>query len=146
MTQIGTLSGNPVAAARRGWRRSRCCASRGQMQRGLRHRRGALMDGMTAMLRRQPAIAGPGALGDAGRVRRDLSPSRRPPRLSRRGDAATPPGGSAGSTAVLREHGVLKSEGKVMDCTAHSEADVKQTLDGFAAAVDAEKRLRRGAA
>jgi len=43
----------------------------------------------------------------------------------------------------MREHGVLKGDSKFYVSLAHTEADVRHTLDAFAAAVAAEKRLQK---
>jgi len=139
MTQVGTLSGNPVAAAaglatlevlRRPGAYEKVYAT-GQ----------ALMDGMTALLH-DAGLPGQ-ALGHP--VMFDMvftDGDIRDYRGVLRGDA----GMQKRFNQVLRDHGILKGEGKYYVSTAHTEADVKQTLDAFASAVAAEVRHRKNAA
>ena len=46
---------------------------------------------------------------------------------------------------TIRANGVLKSDGKTYVSTAHTEADIKVTLDAFATAIDAELSWRKAA-
>ena len=139
MTQIGTLSGNPVAALA-GLKTLEVLRQPGQYERAYATGR-ALMDGMTAMLDDAGIVGqvlGHPVMFDVIFAAGDL----RDYRSVAKGDAAV----QKRFNTVLREHGIFKSEGKYYISTAHTEADVKQTLEGFAAAVDAEKRLRKSAA
>jgi glutamate-1-semialdehyde 2,1-aminomutase len=138
LTQIGTLSGNPVAAAA------------GLATLGILHRPDAykpayatgetLMTGMTEMLRRAglPGQAlGHPVMFDMVFADGDI----RDYRGVLRGDA----GMQKRFTAAMRQEGVLKSEGKMYISTAHTADDVRQTLDAFAVAVEKEVRLRKAA-
>jgi glutamate-1-semialdehyde 2,1-aminomutase len=138
LTQIGTLSGNPVAAAAG-------LATLGVLRRPGAYERvyatgRALIEGMGEMLRRAglPAqVLGHPVMFDVVFTAGDVS--------NYRGVARQDADMQRRFGQVMRENGVLKSDGKCYVSTAHTEADVKQTLDAFAAAVDAEMAHRRAA-
>ncbi len=139
MTQIGTLSGNPVAALA-GLKTLEVLRQPGAYERAYGTGR-ALMDGMTAMLRQagiEGQVLGHPVMFDVIFADGDLHDYR----SVARGNADV----QRRFNAMLRAHGILKSDGKYYISTAHTEADVTQTLDAFAAAVAAETRLRKGAA
>jgi glutamate-1-semialdehyde 2,1-aminomutase len=139
MTQIGTLSGNPIAALA-GLKTLEILRRPGAYERAYATGQ-ALMDGMTAMLRStgiEGQVLGHPVMFDVVFTSGDL----RDYRAVARGDLAV----QKRFNTVLRANGILKGDGKYYVSTAHTEADVKQTLDAFAAAVDAEVRLRKGAA
>ena len=139
MTQIGTLSGNPVAAVA-GLATLEVLRRPGSYE-GAYATGQALMDGMTAQLR---AAGLPGqVLGHP--IMFDIIFTDEPIH-DYRGVMKGDPAMAKRFNQTLRAHGILKSEGKYYVSTAHTEADVQQTLDGFAAAVEAELRLRKGAA
>lgn len=139
MTQIGTLSGNPMAAAA-GLKTLEILRRPGAYASAFATGE-ALMAGMTELLRKG-GITGQ-ALGHPvmfdiifadGELRDYRSVNRNNLAMQRR------------FNTTLRTHGILKGDGKYYVSTAHTAADVAQTLEAFAAAVDEEKRRMRGAA
>ena len=133
MTQIGTLSGNPIAAVA-GLATLEILRRPGAYE-GVYATGQALMDGMNTMLQ-NAGIPGQ-AVGSP--VMFDIifaDGEIRDYRGMQRGDAER----QKRFNTVLREHGILKGDSKYYISTAHTAADVKQTLDAFAAAVAAEKR------
>ena len=139
MTQIGTLSGNPVAAVA-GLATMEVLRRPGAYERAYATGQG-LMDGMNDMLRTAGIpgqVLGHPVMFDVIFTDGEIHDYRG----VIRGDAAT----AKRFNTILRQHGILKSDGKYYVSTAHTEADAKQTLDAFAAAVAAEVRLRKGAA
>ena len=134
LTQIGTLSGNPVAAAA-GLATLAVLRRPGTYERVFATGR-ALMAGM----RRHPEGLRPARAGGrrAGAVRRGLRRRRRRTTIA----ACCAPTWSAPRRVnrTLRAHGVLKGESKYYVSLAHDERDVADTLAAFAAAIAAEAR------
>ena len=138
LTQIGTLSGNPVAAAaglatleilRRPDAYKPAYAA-GQ----------ALMDGMTEQVRRAglPGQAlGHPVMFDMVFADGDIH--------DYRGVLRADAGMAKRFTQTMREEGILKSEGKMYLSIAHTAEDVRRTLEAFGVAVEKEVRLRQAA-
>ncbi len=131
MMQVGTLSGNPVAAAA------------GLATLAILRRPGAyeqvfatgrtLMDGITALLRDAGLpgqVIGAPVMFDVVFATGDL----RDYRAILRADAEM----ARRFTGRLREHGVLKSESKCYVSLAHTEQDVRDTLAAWRSAVEQE--------
>jgi glutamate-1-semialdehyde 2,1-aminomutase len=138
LTQVGTLSGNPVAAVA-GLASLEVLRRPGTYEKVFATGQ-ALMDGMAAMLR-DAGIPGQ-VIGIP--VMFDVVFAEGPIHDYRgvmKGDAAR----LRRFNQVLREHGVLKGDSKFYVSTAHTDADVKHTLAAFAAAVEAEKKLMQPA-
>ena len=136
MTQVGTLSGNPVAAVA-GLASLEILRRPGAYE-GVFATGRTLMDGMATML----ADAGlPGqVIGIPVMFDVVFTDSEvRDYRSIMRGDAAM----LRRFNQTMREHGVLKGDSKFYVSLAHTAEDVRHTLDAFAAAVAAELRLRK---
>jgi glutamate-1-semialdehyde 2,1-aminomutase len=131
LTQIGTLSGNPVASA--AGLASLAVLEREGAYDNVRAQGQALMDGLTAALRDTgipgqvlgvpvlfDVVFADGALPDY--------------RAILRGDAAR----AGRVNARLREAGVLKGDSKYYLCTAHTAEDIARTVAAFRAACAAE--------
>ena len=132
LMQIGTLSGNPVAATA-GLATLAILRQPGTYEAVFATGR-KLMDGMGRMLKDAGIpgqIVGAPIMFDAVFASGDVSDYRG----TLRGDQAM----QKRFNAVLRQRGVLKGESKYYLSTAHTEADVQHTLDAFAAAVAAER-------
>jgi glutamate-1-semialdehyde 2,1-aminomutase len=131
LTQIGTLSGNPVAAA--AGLASLAVLKRPGAYDGVRAIGTTLMEGMTAALREfdiPGQVTGVPVLFDVVFSRGPISDYRG----VLRGDAAM----AGRFNARLRAAGVLKGDSKYYLSTAHTEADIAQTLTAFRAACKAE--------
>ena len=138
MTQIGTLSGNPVAAVA-GLASLAVLREPGQYERAYATGQ-TLIDTIGEMLRRAglPAqVLGHPVMFDVVFAEGSLNDYR----SVMRGDAAA----VRRFNQTIRENGVLKSDGKTYISTAHTEADIKVTLDAFATAIDAELSWRKAA-
>jgi glutamate-1-semialdehyde 2,1-aminomutase len=136
MTQIGTLSGNPIAAAA-GLATLKVLNRPGAYERVFATGT-ALMQGMTRMLEGAGLpgqVVGVPAMFDVVFTTGDVHDYR----ATLRGDADM----QKRFNQHLRNAGILKGDGKYYVSLAHTEADVQQTLDAFAGAVAAETRLRR---
>ena len=128
MPQIGTLSGNPVAAAaglatmailRRPGSYDRLFATGAAIRAALE---GALRDaGLTAVVSGEP-IMFDAFFTDRPAIRNHAD--------ALTGDAAR----SRAFNAAVRERGVFKSDGKIYVSLAHDEADVAQAATAFAEA------------
>jgi glutamate-1-semialdehyde 2,1-aminomutase len=139
MTQVGTLSGNPVAAAA-GLASLEVLRRPGTYESVFATGQ-ALMGGMEAMLQAAGIpgqVIGIPVMFDVVFAEGEI----RDYRGVLRGDAAR----LRRFNQTMREHGVLKGDSKFYVSTAHTEADVKHTLAAFAAAVEAEKKLMQVAA
>ena len=127
LPQIGTLSGNPVAAVA-GLATLNILKRPGAYERLFATGR-ALMDGLSASLKQAgiPAcVSGEPPMFDAIFTTAEVKDYR----TSIMGDEKL----SKRFNAVLRSRGIFKSDGKLYVSTAHDEGDVKQTLDAFEAA------------
>lgn len=133
MTQIGTLSGNPVAAVA-GLATLEVLKQPGAYEQVYATGR-TLMEGIGAELRR----AGLPAQVIGAPVMFDVMFTDRPVQDYRAVLTADAEASRRLSRAV-RERGVLKSDGKSYVSLAHTEEDVRQTLAAFAEAADEEAR------
>ncbi len=128
LPQIGTLSGNPVAAAA-GLKTLEILKRPGAYDRLFATGK-TLMEGLDRLLRDAgiPArVVGEAPLFDVVFTDADVTDYR----STIRGDADK----LKRFNATLRQHGVFKGDSKYYVSLAHDEADVAQTLDAFAAAV-----------
>jgi glutamate-1-semialdehyde 2,1-aminomutase len=133
LMQIGTLSGNPVAAVA-GLATLNILRQPGSYDKVFATGR-KLMDGMGRMLRDAglPAqIVGAPVMFDAVFTGEDVHEYR----ATLRADQAM----QKRFNTILRQRGVLKGESKYYVSLAHTDADVAHTLDAFAAAVAAERK------
>ncbi len=131
LTQIGTLSGNPVASA--AGLASLAVLMRPGAYDGVRKMGTALMNGITAALREYGIpgqVTGVPVLFDVVFTDGPLSDYR----SVLRGDAAM----AARFNARLRAAGILKGDSKYYLSTAHTQADIDQTLTAFRAACASE--------
>jgi glutamate-1-semialdehyde 2,1-aminomutase len=129
VTQIGTLSGNPIAAAA-GLKTLEILKRPGAYEQIFKTGR-ALMEGYTEILRRarrKARVVGEPPLFDIVFTDREVKDYR-----SAQGDEAT----MKRCNALLRERGILKGESKYYVSLAHTEEDVAFTLDAFASAMEA---------
>lgn len=136
LTQIGTLSGNPVAAAA-GLAMMGVLREPGTYDRVFASGR-SLMDGLSALIAEAgiPAqVLGEPVMFDVVYAAGDL----RDYRALARQDSAM----QKHVNAVLRSRGILKGDGKYYLSTAHTAADVAQTLDAFRAALASLPATRR---
>ncbi len=138
LTQIGTLSGNPVAAA--AGLASLAILKRPGAYDGVYAAGKRLMEGFSATLRQAglPAqVVGCPVMFDVVFAAGDIHDYRG----TLRSDTAM----QARINATMRNEGILKSEGKTYMSTAHTDADIEQMLAAFSAAV-AKEASRRAAA
>ncbi len=134
MTQIGTLSGNPVAAAA-GLKTLEILKRPGAYDQIFKTGR-ALMEGFAQMLKdaRLPArVVGAPPMFDVVFTDREVKDYR-----SAMGDDAM----LKRCNALLRERGILKGENKCYVSLAHTAEDVRFTLDAFASAIAALRSQR----
>jgi len=134
LTQIGTLSGNPVAAAA-GLKTLEILKRPGAYDKLFKTGR-ALMDGYAEILERnrvKAKILGAEPMFDIVFTDREIKDYR-----SAMGDEAL----MKQCNALLRERGILKSESKYYISHAHTEEDVAFTLDAFGSAVAALQQAR----
>jgi len=136
MTQIGTLSGNPVAAAA-GLKTLEILKRPGAYEQIFQTGR-ALMKGYAEILKRariKARVVGDAPMFDVIFTDRDVRDYR-----SALGDEAT----MKRCNALLRERGILKGESKYYISLAHTPEDVAFTLDAFAGSI-AELEAARAA-
>jgi glutamate-1-semialdehyde 2,1-aminomutase len=129
LTQIGTLSGNPIAAAA-GLKTLEILKRPGAYAQIFNTGR-ALMDGYRDILKRRrvPArVLGAEPMFDVVFADREMKDYR-----SAKGDELL----MRQFNVLMREHGILKSESKHYIALAHTEADVATTLEAFDAAIAA---------
>ncbi len=134
MMQVGTLSGNPVAAAA-GLKTLEILKRPGTYERIFATGR-ALMEGYADILKRsrvKAQVIGDAPMFDITFTDREVKDYR-----SAQGDEAA----MKRCNALLRERGILKSESKYYISAAHTEADVAFTLDAFASAIAELQRAR----
>jgi glutamate-1-semialdehyde 2,1-aminomutase len=134
MTQIGTLSGNPMAAAA-GLKTLEILKRPGAYEQIFKTGR-ALLEGYAAILKRsrlKARVVGDAPMFDIVFTDREVTDYR-----SSRGDEAT----LRRLNALLRERGVLKSESKHYISLAHTQQDVEFTLAALASAVGELERER----
>jgi glutamate-1-semialdehyde 2,1-aminomutase len=127
MVQIGTLSGNPVAAAA-GLKTLEILKRPGAYEQIFKTGR-ALMDGYARVLkgaRLKAVVVGDAPMFDIVFTDREVKDYR-----SALGDEAT----MKSCNALLRKQGIMKSESKYYISTAHTDEDVRFTIDGFARAI-----------
>ena len=127
MTQVGTLSGNPVAAAA-GLKTLEILKRPGAFAHIFAMGR-ALMDGYTEILARtnlKAKVIGDAPMFDVLFTEKDVVDYR-----SAKSDPVLTPRWNQ----LMRERGILKSEGKHYIGWCHTEADVKQTLAAFEDAI-----------
>jgi glutamate-1-semialdehyde 2,1-aminomutase len=136
LTQIGTLSGNPVAAAA-GLAMMGVLREPGTYE-GVFATGRSLMDGLSTLIAEAgiPAqVLGEPVMFDVVYAEGDL----RDYRALARQDTAM----QKHVNAVLRSRGILKGEGKYYLSTAHTAEDVAQTLDAFRVALASLPAARR---
>jgi glutamate-1-semialdehyde 2,1-aminomutase len=134
MMQVGTLSGNPVAAAA-GLKTLEILKRPGTYERIFATGR-ALMTGYADILKRarvKAQVIGDAPMFDITFTDREVKDYR-----SAQGDEAA----MRRCNALLRERGILKSESKYYISAAHTEADIAFTLDAFASAIAELQRAR----
>jgi glutamate-1-semialdehyde 2,1-aminomutase len=134
MTQIGTLSGNPVAAAA-GLKTLEILKRPGAYDQIFRTGK-ALMQGYAEILRDahvKARVVGDAPMFDVIFTDREVKDYR-----SAIGDDVT----MKRCNALLRERGVLKGESKYYISLAHTEADIQFTLDAFASSIAELQRAR----
>ncbi|HLN10953.1 MAG TPA: aminotransferase class III-fold pyridoxal phosphate-dependent enzyme, partial [Xanthobacteraceae bacterium] len=136
MMQVGTLSGNPIAAVA-GLKTLEILRRPGAYETIFRNGR-ALMDGYREILKDagvEARVVGDAPMFDIVFTGRDVIDYR-----SSLGD----PDLMQQCNALLRERGILKSDSKYYVSLAHTDEDVRQTLDAFAESI-AELARRRAA-
>jgi glutamate-1-semialdehyde 2,1-aminomutase len=129
LMQIGTLSGNPVAAAA-GLKTLEILKRPGAYEQIFKTGR-ALMDGYSEILKKtrsRARVVGDAPMFDVVFTEREVTDYR-----SARGDEVQ----MKLCNALLRERGVLKGESKYYVSLAHTHEDVAFTLEAFAAAIAA---------
>jgi glutamate-1-semialdehyde 2,1-aminomutase len=134
MMQVGTLSGNPVAAAA-GLKTLEILKRPGTYDRIFATGR-ALMEGYADILKRsrvKAQVIGDAPMFDITFTDREVKDYR-----SAQGDEAQ----MKRCNALLRERGILKSESKYYVSAAHTEADIAFTLDAFASSIAALQAAR----
>jgi glutamate-1-semialdehyde 2,1-aminomutase len=134
MTQIGTLSGNPMAAAA-GLKTLEILKRPGAYEQIFKTGR-ALMEGYAQILKRtrlKARVVGDAPMFDIVFTDRDVTDYR-----SSRGDEIA----MKRLNALLRERGVLKSEGKHYISLAHTQQDVDFTLAAVASALSELERAQ----
>ena len=127
MMQVGTLSGNPIAAAA-GLKTLEILKRPGAYEQIFKTGR-ALMQGYADILKRarvKAQVVGDAPMFDIVFTDREVKDYR-----SAMGDEAA----MKRCNALLRERGILKSESKYYVALAHTEADVAFTLDAFGSAI-----------
>jgi glutamate-1-semialdehyde 2,1-aminomutase len=129
LLQIGTLSGNPIAAAA-GLKTLEILKRPGAYDQIFKTGR-ALMDGYADALKTagvEARVVGDAPMFDIVFTQREVTDYR-----SSLGDDTR----MKRCNALLRERGVLKSESKYYISLAHTEADVEHTLAAFASSIAA---------
>jgi glutamate-1-semialdehyde 2,1-aminomutase len=131
LMQVGTLSGNPVAAAA-GLKTLEILKRPGAYERIFKTGR-ALMEGYAQILKEarvKAVVLGDAPMFDIVFTDREVRDYR-----SALGDEAM----MKRCNALLRERGILKSESKYYISTAHTDEDVRVTLNAFASAISGLK-------
>ena len=131
LVQIGTLSGNPVAAAA-GLKTLEILKRPGSYEQIFKTGR-ALMEGYAQILkeaRMKAVVLGEAPMFDIVFTDREVRDYR-----SALGDEAM----MKRCNGLLRDRGILKSESKYYISTAHTDDDVRATLDAFAGAISGMK-------
>jgi glutamate-1-semialdehyde 2,1-aminomutase len=134
MMQVGTLSGNPIAAAA-GLKTLEILKRPGAYEQIFKTGR-ALMQGYADILKRgrvKAQVIGDAPMFDIVFTDREVKDYR-----SAMGDEAM----MKRCNVLLRERGILKSESKYYVSLAHTEADVAFTLDAFASSIAALQAAR----
>ncbi|MCA8926569.1 MAG: aminotransferase class III-fold pyridoxal phosphate-dependent enzyme [Alphaproteobacteria bacterium] len=134
MTQVGTLSGNPVAAAA-GLKTLEILKRPGAYEHIFKIGR-AIMDGYTEILAKtdlKAKVVGDAPMFDVIFTEKDVIDYR-----SSKSDPAL----TTRWNQLMRERGILKSEGKHYISWAHTEADVTATLAAFGDSIDQLVRER----
>jgi glutamate-1-semialdehyde 2,1-aminomutase len=134
LMQVGTLSGNPIAAAA-GLMTLEILKRPGAYERIFATGR-ALMDGYARILKDAGIagrVTGTEPMFDVVFTDREVTDYR-----SAMGDEAT----MKRCNALLRERGILKGESKYYISLAHTDDDVRQTLDAFAGSIAALRTAR----
>jgi len=134
MVQIGTLSGNPIAAAA-GLKTLEILKRPGAYAQIFKTGR-ALMEGYARILkdaRIKAVVAGDAPMFDIVFTEREVKDYR-----SALGDETA----MKRCNALLREQGILKSESKYYISTVHTDEDICSTLDAFARTVAALRDAR----
>jgi len=136
LPQIGTLSGNPIAAVA-GLKTLEILRRPGSYEQLFRTGR-SLMEGLARILEDAgiaARIAGDAPMFDVVFTDRDVTDYR-----SSLGDQET----MKALNVLLRRHGILKGDSKYYVSLAHTEEDVRFTLEAFAASIAELRRLRPG--
>lgn len=134
LMQIGTLSGNPIAATA-GLKTLEILRRPGAYETIFRTGR-ALMEGYRDIIHNAGVaarVAGEAPMFDVVFTDRDVNDYR-----GMLGDAEK----SKLCNRIMREHGIFKSESKHYVSLAHTEDDVRRTLDAFASAIVEVARTR----
>ena len=127
LVQIGTLSGNPIAAAA-GLKTLEILKRPGSYERIFKTGR-ALMEGYAEILKRnrvKARVVGDAPMFDVVFTDREVKDYR-----SAMGDEAT----MKRLNAMLRSRGILKGESKYYISLAHTDEDVAFTLDAFSSSI-----------
>jgi glutamate-1-semialdehyde 2,1-aminomutase len=127
MMQVGTLSGNPIAAVA-GLKTLEILRRPGAYETIFRNGR-ALMDGYRQILKEagvEARVSGEAPMFDVVFTSRDVTDYR-----SSLGDQDM----LKQCNALLRERGILKGDSKYYVSLAHTDEDIRQTLEAFAASI-----------
>jgi glutamate-1-semialdehyde 2,1-aminomutase len=134
MMQVGTLSGNPIAAVA-GLKTLEILRRRGAYEKIFRNGR-ALMDGYRQILkdaRVEARVSGDAPMFDIVFTAREVTDYR-----SSIGDQDA----MKRCNALLRERGILKGDSKYYVSLAHTDEDIRQTLNAFADSIAEVARMR----
>jgi glutamate-1-semialdehyde 2,1-aminomutase len=134
MMQVGTLSGNPMAAVA-GLKTLEILRRPGAYEKIFRNGR-ALMDGYRQILkdaRVEARVSGDAPMFDIVFTAREVTDYR-----SSIGDQDT----MKRCNAMLRERGILKGDSKYYVSLAHTDEDISQTLNAFAESIAEVARMR----
>jgi glutamate-1-semialdehyde 2,1-aminomutase len=134
LMQIGTLSGNPIAATA-GLKTLEILRRPGAYETIFRNGR-TLMEGYRDIIHNAGVaarVAGEAPMFDVVFTDRDVTDYR-----GMLGDADK----SKLCNSIMREHGIFKSESKHYVSLAHTEDDIRRTLDAFASAIVEVARMR----
>jgi glutamate-1-semialdehyde 2,1-aminomutase len=134
LMQVGTLSGNPIAAVA-GLKTLEILRRPGAYETIFRNGR-ALMDGYRAIIADagvKARVVGDAPMFDVVFTDRDVTDYR-----GSLGDAEM----AKACNAMLRERGIFKSESKYYVSLAHTDEDIRQTRDAFAASIAELARMR----
>jgi glutamate-1-semialdehyde 2,1-aminomutase len=134
MMQVGTLSGNPIAAVA-GLKTLEILKRPGAYEKIFRNGR-ALMDGYRQILKEarvEARVSGDAPMFDIVFTAREVTDYR-----SSIGDQDT----MKRCNALLRERGILKGDSKYYVSLAHTDEDIRQTLNAFADSIAEVARMR----